>query len=239
MRLQFSQVLSGAIFLAAVNTIPLQAEDHMQAFVSSSGRIVFTNLVENVVPPAPAAVGPAAEVLQSEMPESLRTLVDSISTKHGVDPGLVRAVIKTESNFNQWAVSRKGAIGLMQLIPATGKRYGVENFFDAGQNVDGGVRYLKFLLEKFNGNVDLSLAAYNAGENLVERVGRIPAIPETTDYVRKVRSIYTRKSAGVGPVLPKPDDSAKEEPAIRAVPVVFAAVDVRGVRHFSNVAPPN
>src|SRR5262249_61775813 len=128
-----------------------------------------------------------------EFPPFLQPLVDTISQNHGVDPGLVRAVIKTESNFNRWAVSRKGALGLMQLIPSTGRRYGVQDFFDPQQNVDGGVRYLKFLLEKFKGNLDLSLAAYNAGENLVERLGRIPAIPETTDYVRKVRSIYGKK----------------------------------------------
>src|SRR4030095_3375070 len=100
-------------------------------------------------------------------------------------------------NYNRWAVSNKGALGLMQLIPSTGRRYGVRDFFDPQQNIDGGVRYLKFLLEKFNGDLDLSLAAYNAGENLVERLGRIPAIPETTDYVRKVRAIYKKKAAPV------------------------------------------
>src|SRR2546428_10311510 len=122
------------------------------------------------------------------MPEALRKLVESISLSHGVDPALVRAVIKTESNFNRWAVSPKGARGLMQLIPETGRRYGVRDFFDPQQNVEGGVQYLKFLLDKFKGNLDLSLAAYNAGENLVERLGRIPPIPETTNYVRQVRA---------------------------------------------------
>src|SRR5262249_15205816 len=137
------------------------------------------------------------DALTEEMPASLRTLVETISTNHGVDPALVRAVMKTESNFNRWAVSSKGALGLMQLIPSTGRRYGVQDFFDPQQNIDGGVRYLKFLLEKFNGNLDLSLAAYNAGENLVERLGRIPAIPETASYVQKIRTVYKKKSAPV------------------------------------------
>src|SRR5215470_6890031 len=102
--------------------------------------------------------------------------------------------MKTESNFNRFAVSNKGALGLMQLIPSTGRRYGVRDFFDPQQNIDGGVRHLKFLLEKFNGNLDLSLAAYNAGENLVERLGRVPSIPETANYVRKIRAMYKTKS---------------------------------------------
>jgi soluble lytic murein transglycosylase-like protein len=131
------------------------------------------------------------------VPATLGSLVDTISTNHGVDPALVRAVIKTESNFNRFAVSNKGALGLMQLIPSTGRRYGVRDFFDPQQNIDGGVRHLKFLLEKFNGNLDLSLAAYNAGENLVERLGRIPSIPETTQYVRKIRAIYKTKSTPI------------------------------------------
>src|SRR5262249_35437576 len=169
-----------------------------------------------------------------EFPPFLQPLVDTISQNHGVDPGLVRAVIKTESNFNRWAVSRKGALGLMQLIPSTGRRYGVQDFFDPSQNIEGGVRYMKFLLEKFKGNLDLSLAAYNAGENLVERLGRIPSIPETRDYVRKVRLNYGKSSprAGSTPVAAPGGVAAKEEQQI------FRKVDERGVVHFSNIAPP-
>src|SRR5205085_7877829 len=109
-----------------------------------------------------------------------------------------------------WAVSNKGALGLMQLIPETGRRYGVRDFFDPQQNVDGGVRYLKFLLDKFKGNLDLSLAAYNAGENLVERLGSIPPIPETTNYVRRVRASYTKRTAA-SPAAQQPLEQAKQE----------------------------
>src|SRR5215475_1825200 len=169
------------------------AENKIIVVVNSDGRVVFTNIDDTHEPVRATDTG-SIDNLADEMPVSLRTLVDTISRNHGVDPSLVRAVIETESNFNRWAVSNKGALGLMQLIPDTGRRYGVRDFFDPQQNVDGGVRYLRFLLDKFNGNLDLSLAAYNAGENLVERLGRVPPIPETTTYVHKVRAIYKEKS---------------------------------------------
>src|SRR5206468_1835311 len=144
----------------------------------------------------------------------------------------------TESNFNRWAVSPKGARGLMQLIPETGRRYGVRDFFDPQQNVEGGVQYLKFLLEKFNGNIDLSLAAYNAGENLVERLGRVPPIPETTNYVRKIRAIY-KKSAPLLATSTTTLVAAEQVPPKTQSSTIFKLVDERGVVHFSNIEPPN
>jgi soluble lytic murein transglycosylase-like protein len=246
MQFRLSRILSGAVLMVAVMPFPSIAEDKIQAFVSSSGRIVFTNLMENIPIPVPI-VPQVAKVLVEEMPASLQTLVATISANYGVDPGLVRAVIKAESNFNPWAISNKGALGLMQLIPSTGRRYGVQNFFDPQQNVDGGVRHLKFLLEKFKGNLDLSLAAYNAGENLVERLGRIPSIPETTNYVRKVQAIYrsTAPSAFVAaatlPRIPSvtPATDAKQDAAKAETPKIFRLIDDRGVSHFSNIGPPN
>ena len=219
--------LSGTLFVTVAMFTPVFAEDKVQAFVSSNGRVVFTNLVDNA--PAPITpVLPTTDRLAAEMPVTLRALVDTIAQTHGVDPALVRAVMKTESNFNRYAVSPKGALGLMQLIPATGRRYGVRDFFDPQQNVDGGVRYLKFLLEKFKGNIDLSLAAYNAGENLVQRLGRIPPIPETTNYVRKIRAIYKKSNPVAPPVM-----IADERPQI------FRSTDASGIVHFSNVGPAN
>src|SRR5436190_6647593 len=197
--------LSGIVMVLAWVATPLFAEDKIQAFVSPNGRVVFTNLVDNAPGPITPVLPVTTDVLASEMPAPLKSLVDTIATTHGVDPALVRAVMKTESNFNRYAVSSKGALGLMQLIPTTGRRYGVRDFFDPQQNIDGGVRYLKFLLQKFNGDVDLSLAAYNAGENLVERVGRIPSIPETANYVRRVRTIYKKKSAPVAVSTSSPE----------------------------------
>ena len=126
MQLRFSVILSGAIFLLTIQAAPSIAEDRIQAFVNSSGKLVFTNLVDNSAVSAPASLQ-TSEVLSGEIPASLKTLVDTISTNHGLDPGLVRAVIKTESNFNRWAVSNRGALGLMQLIPSTGRRYGVQD----------------------------------------------------------------------------------------------------------------
>ena len=227
-RNRFSTLLSGVILVVTMSAIPAAAQEKIQAFTNPTGRVVFTNIVDNppeLVPAIPSATPPS----------SLAALIDTIATNHGVDPALVRAVIKTESNFNRWAVSNKGALGLMQLIPSTGRRYGVRDFFDPQQNVDGGVRYLKFLLAKFNGNVDLSLAAYNAGENLVERVGRIPSIPETANYVRKVRSIYKEKSAPAAAVAgSNPGMEAAPEP-----PKIFKTIDARGIVHFSNIEPSN
>ena len=170
-----------------------------------------------------------------EIPSPWHALIDSISNSHGVDPALVRAVMKTESNFNRWAVSSKGALGLMQLIPNTGTRFGVRDFFDPQQNIEGGVRYLKFLLGKFNGDLDLSLAAYNAGENLVERAGRIPSIPETRDYVRRVRANYG-KAAPAFPIAAAAETAAVPQQEVQKI---YRRVDERGVVHFSNIEPPN
>src|SRR5689334_572739 len=123
MKKRFAVIIAGGIFLLTF-ALPSFAEEKIQAVVASNGRIVFTNLADptppvvdnSPAPPLPVLAG-RIDVLAEEIPVSLRTLVDTISLNHGVDPALVRAVIKTESNFNRWAVSNKGARGLMQLIP--------------------------------------------------------------------------------------------------------------------------
>jgi soluble lytic murein transglycosylase-like protein len=123
-------------------------------------------------------------------------LVREAAERHHMDPALVRAVIETESGWNATAKSRKGALGLMQLIPTTAVRFGVNDAFSPQQNVDAGVRYLKTLLERYNGNLDLALAAYNAGEGAVDRAHGIPAFRETRDYVQKVQNAYFRPGSG-------------------------------------------
>jgi soluble lytic murein transglycosylase-like protein len=112
------------------------------------------------------------------------------AARHNVDPNLVRAVVKVESNFNSNAVSRKGAMGLMQLMPSTARSLNVKNPFDPDQNVDAGVRHLKQLLENYGGNVDLTLAAYNAGSGAVARSAGIPRYAETQNYVRRITNLY-------------------------------------------------
>lgn len=127
---------------------------------------------------------------QTPSPQAVDQAIEAAAQHHGVDPNLVRAVIKVESNFNTHAVSPKGAMGLMQLMPYTAKSLNVGNAFDPNQNVDAGVRHLKSLLENYNGNLELSLAAYNAGSGAVNRSRGIPKIRETRDYVKKITDLY-------------------------------------------------
>ena len=123
--------------------------------------------------------------------ERLVPIIANAARMHGLDAKLVHAVIRAESGYNENAVSPKGAVGLMQLIPATAERYGVINSRDPAENISGGTRYLRDLLKMFNGNVELALAGYNAGENAVIRAGnRVPPYPETMAYVPKVLSFY-------------------------------------------------
>ena len=124
--------------------------------------------------------------------------IDAAAARHNVDPSLVRAVVKVESNFNPHAVSRKGAVGLMQLMPSTARQLKVVDPYDPQQNIDGGVRHLKQLLENFNGNVPLTLAAYNAGEGAVNRSNGIPPYAETKNYVKQITELYWNGTSETG-----------------------------------------
>jgi soluble lytic murein transglycosylase-like protein len=116
--------------------------------------------------------------------------IEQAAARHNVDPNLVRAVVKVESNFNPNAVSRKGAMGLMQLMPSTARQLNVKNPFDPEQNVDAGVRHLKQLLESYGGDIKLTLAAYNAGAGAVARSSGVPHYAETQNYVRRITNLY-------------------------------------------------
>jgi soluble lytic murein transglycosylase-like protein len=118
------------------------------------------------------------------------TAIEQAAARHNVDPNLVRAVVKVESNFNPNAVSRKGAMGLMQLMPSTARQLKVKNPFDPEQNVDAGVRQLKQLLENYGGDIKLTLAAYNAGAGAVARSSGVPHYAETQNYVRRITKLY-------------------------------------------------
>src|SRR5690348_9108936 len=128
--------------------------------------------------------------------DGVEKLVREAAERHRMDPALVRAVIETESNWNPKAFSHKGAGGLMQLIPTTAQRYGAYDVFDPQQNIDAGVKYLRTLLERYNGNLDLALAAYNAGEGAVDRAHGVPGFRETREYVQKVQNAYFRPGSG-------------------------------------------
>jgi soluble lytic murein transglycosylase-like protein len=122
--------------------------------------------------------------------EDVDRAIEEAAARHNVDPNLVRAVVKVESNFNPNAVSRKGAMGLMQLMPATARQLNVNDPFDPEQNVDAGVRHLKQLLESYKGDVRLTLAAYNAGAGAVARSSGVPRYAETQNYVRRITALY-------------------------------------------------
>jgi hypothetical protein len=122
-------------------------------------------------------------------------LIRDISAKYGVDSDLVFSVVAAESNFNPKAVSRRGARGLMQLLPTTASRLGVSDIFDPKQNVDAGTRYLRDLLRQYQGDLALTLAAYNAGPRAVQHYGRVPPYNETIAYVRAIRKTYALRKA--------------------------------------------
>jgi soluble lytic murein transglycosylase-like protein len=152
-------------------------------------------------------------------PGDIDSAIAQAAARHNVDPNLVRAVIKVESNFNPNAVSRKGAMGLMQLMPSTARQLKVKNPFDPEQNVDAGVRQLKQLLENYGGDVKLTLAAYNAGAGAVARSSGVPHYAETQNYVRRITNLYYGGSDFNSGASPDP---------------VRVQRDARGVLYISN-----
>jgi soluble lytic murein transglycosylase len=132
----------------------------------------------------------------------LEGAVRRAAQQHHLHPALLFAVMKAESSFNPIVVSKAGAVGLMQLVPETAMRHGVQNLYDTNENVAGGARHLRYLLDRFHGNTRLALAAYNAGERKVDRYKQIPPYKETRHYVQKVLSYYRdyRKEARLAPI---------------------------------------
>jgi soluble lytic murein transglycosylase-like protein len=167
------------------------ASAQLAFYADESGRRVYINGDSKPVPGAPIqkASPKASRTLPIADPK-IESVIQEMARRHDVDVNLIKAIIKTESNNNPRAVSRKGATGLMQLMPPTARDLGVANSLDPAQNVDGGVRYLKQLMTQYGGNLELSLAAYNAGPGAVERHGGIPPYRETQQYVKKIGNLY-------------------------------------------------
>jgi len=202
-----------ALFVAATS-LPLSAQkqqhQYYYTYLDENGRMVINNL-----PPAymrgkgysliDVKSGPirlaisGAQMSQALKSPELIALVDEISAAHGVDTWLVRAIIQAESAFYEKAHGRKGAMGLMQLIPATASRFGVLDPFDPVQNITGGVKYLKWLMDHFENDYTKVIAAYNAGENAVKRHNGIPPFAETRAYVPKVKRLWENKSVVADP----------------------------------------
>ena len=164
-----------------------------QQVLQSTAQTQFGSLLTN-----PASTSVQAQIsVQPQLREyaqvskpQLLSMISQIAKKHGVDEKLVKAVIKQESGFNPKAKSHCGAMGLMQLMPGTAKTLGVKDAFNPVQNVDGGVRHLKWLLSKYNGNVILALAAYNAGSGAVDKYDGVPPYAETQNYVKSILANY-------------------------------------------------
>lgn len=149
-------------------------------------------------------------------PSQFNEAVQSIAASQSLPPQLVHSVIKVESNYNPLAVSTKGAQGLMQLMPETARRFGVANAFDPVDNIQGGTRYLKYLLDLYNGDYRLALAAYNAGEGAVQKYGTVPPYPETQDYLTRVGQQIQKSVAAAPPLAesrPAAPKAAEDQPA--------------------------
>jgi soluble lytic murein transglycosylase-like protein len=196
-------ILAAAAWLSQATPVCAQ----IASYLNEQGKLVFVNEDSprtrhgsTISARLVASKGP----LLSTPPDRLDGIVREAAQRHQVDPELVKAVISTESGWNPQAVSRKGAVGLMQLVPETAQRYGVGNPFDPAQNVEGGTTYLRTLLDRYNGDLNKSLAAYNAGERAVDHSGGVPPIPETRRYVEKVTDAYFRPGSGRDPALGDP-----------------------------------
>ncbi|HKU51952.1 MAG TPA: transglycosylase SLT domain-containing protein [Nitrospira sp.] len=202
--------LSGSVLL----TVPSDSQAEIYQYIDAKGTISLTNVPSDTryrrIDLHPNRLHP---VLSEE---ELEPVIRRFSRQHQLHPALIRAIIKAESDFDPRAVSRAGAVGLMQLMPQTAMKLDVRDLYDPEDNIGGGTKYLRQLLDRFRGNLPLALAAYNAGERVVDRYRTLPPIDETRQYVRKVLRYYrlflARDLAVTGHVIPS-SESAMPRPA--------------------------
>jgi soluble lytic murein transglycosylase-like protein len=212
--------LLAALILFTVATA-LPAEAQIYTWRDASGQLVLSNRPRGGGGYVSTYVAPGMTAPRAPLPTHYDEVIRHHASRHGLSPDLVKAVIKAESNFNRYAVSPKGAMGLMQLMPATARSLGVEDPFHPEENIRGGVSYLAALLARYDHNVELALAAYNAGPGAVERYGAIPPYRETRDYVRKITN------------------ATGHAPASRSA-VIYrwtTVVDGREIKRYSNIPP--
>ena len=199
-------LICGALLLAAASS----ATAEIYQYVDDEGVVHFTNFPQGKktrtarvlteagparqpvnAPAAPTSAGSRSSA--GRVPASYHEIINRTCEKFGIDPSLVHAIVKVESDYNPFALSQKGAMGLMQLMPQTALDLNVKNTFSPHENVEGGVRYLRSLLNRYEGNLTLALAAYNSGETAVKRWGTVPPFKETEEYVKKVLDLYQGK----------------------------------------------
>jgi len=185
--MRFWSYVVSAFLIVLVGASPVFADFY--SYTDDSGVVHITNV--------PTSAGYKLIMKERKNPTrkssanaEIDDIIERASMKYGVDPTLVRAIVKTESNFDSGAVSEDGARGLMQLMPETARLMGVRDIDDPEENLEGGVRYLSQLLKTFGSNLQLAVAAYNAGETAVRKYGAIPPYRETRDYVKKVLHYY-------------------------------------------------
>jgi len=218
-------VLAGAGLI-----IPVLAGDEIYYRRDANGALVLTNVPDRPDLRAYRGHGPLSVTSSGE---EFRELIYRTAVNHGILPELVFAVAAVESNFNARAVSEKGAQGLMQLMPDTAVRFGVADPFNPAENVLGGVRYMRYLLDLFKGDSRLALAAYNAGESVVLAARGVPPYPETRRYVDKVLKMFGGRKPFLAQAAQRPLPAAGGTPQ-----PIHSFIDAAGVVHFTDGVPP-
>jgi transglycosylase-like protein with SLT domain len=210
--------------------VPVLAADDIYYRRDANGSLVLTNVPDRPDLRTYRGHGPLPVTRSGE---EFRELITRTAITHGIHPDLMFAVAAVESNFNSRAVSEKGAQGLMQLMPETAARFGVVDPFNPAENVLGGVRYMRYLLDLFRGDSRLALAAYNAGENAVLAARTVPPYPETRRYVDRILKMFGGKKPLLAAASPKGVSAARPTPQ-----PIHSFTDAAGVVHYTDGETP-